>query len=119
MKVFQETSAGIPPGTPVSLREHPLQSFLWGDYTAKPGRPYDYRVVALYGKPKNLEIRHDGTLTVATEPVDAGTPTPRTSTAASPAAGPTSNDSAAERPATTTAQTPPTTGCRADLKKPS
>ena len=73
MKVFQETSAGIPPGSPVSLREHPLQSYLWGDYTAKPGRPYDYRVVALYGKPKNLQIRHDVTVTVATEPVDAGT----------------------------------------------
>ncbi|HEY5787069.1 MAG TPA: phospholipase D-like domain-containing protein [Microlunatus sp.] len=73
MKVFQETSPGISPGSAVSLREHPLQSYLWGDYTAKPGRRYDYRVVALYGKPKNLEIRHDVTLTVTTEPVDAGT----------------------------------------------
>ncbi|MGW4061228.1 hypothetical protein ACWEGE_23300 [Amycolatopsis sp. NPDC004747] len=29
MKVFEETSRGIPPGTSVSLREHPLQSFQW------------------------------------------------------------------------------------------
>lgn len=73
MKVFEETSAGIPPGSSVSLRDHPVQSFLWGDYTAKPGRPYEYRVVALYGKPKNLQIRRDVTVAVTTEPVDTGT----------------------------------------------
>ena len=73
MKVFKETSTGIPPGTSVSLREHPLQSFLWGDYTAKPGRPYEYRVVGLYGKPKNLVIRQDVTVAVVTERVDEGT----------------------------------------------
>ncbi|WP_166678493.1 phospholipase D-like domain-containing protein [Kribbella voronezhensis] len=72
MKVFKELSAGIPPGSSVSLREHPLQSFLWGDYTAKPGRPYEYRVVALYGKPKNLEVRQDVTVKVMTESVDTG-----------------------------------------------
>lgn len=72
MKVFEETAAGIPPGSSVSLLEHPLQSFLWGDYTAKPGRPYEYRVVALYGKPKNLEIRREVTVAVKTEPVDSG-----------------------------------------------
>jgi phosphatidylserine/phosphatidylglycerophosphate/cardiolipin synthase-like enzyme len=73
MKVFKETSAGIAPGSSVSLLEHPVQSFLWGDYSAKPGRHYEYRVVALYGKPKNLEIRGDVTVAVDTEPVDAGT----------------------------------------------
>jgi hypothetical protein len=31
MKVFAETSAGILAGSSVSLLEHPLQSFLWGD----------------------------------------------------------------------------------------
>jgi phosphatidylserine/phosphatidylglycerophosphate/cardiolipin synthase-like enzyme len=73
MKVFEETAEGIPAGTPVSLLEHPLQSFQWGDYTTKPGRSYEYRVVALYGKPKNLEIRHEVTVAVTTEPVDEGT----------------------------------------------
>jgi phosphatidylserine/phosphatidylglycerophosphate/cardiolipin synthase-like enzyme len=72
MKVFEETSAGIAPGSPVSLLEHPVQSFQWGDYTAKPGRDYEYRVVALYGKPKNLKIRHDVSVAVSTEPVDSG-----------------------------------------------
>ncbi|WP_410791042.1 phospholipase D-like domain-containing protein [Kribbella sp. C-35] len=73
MKTFKETSAGVPPGSSVSLREHPVQSFLWGDYTAKPGREYEYRVVALYGAPKNLEIRQDVTVAVTTESVDQGT----------------------------------------------
>jgi phosphatidylserine/phosphatidylglycerophosphate/cardiolipin synthase-like enzyme len=73
MKVFEETSAGIAPGSPVSLLENPVQSFLWGDYTAKPGRDYEYRVVALYGKPKNLEIRRDVTVAITTESVDTGT----------------------------------------------
>ncbi|MFI6095691.1 phospholipase D-like domain-containing protein [Lentzea sp. NPDC051213] len=73
MKVFEETSVGVPRGIPVSLREHPVQSFQWGDYTAKPGRRYSYRVVALYGKPKNLEERHEVTVDVQTEPVDQGT----------------------------------------------
>lgn len=72
MKVFEETSRGIPPGTSVSLLEHPLQSFQWGDYTTEPDHEYSYRVVALYGKPKNLEIRHDVTVTVTTEPIDVG-----------------------------------------------
>lgn len=72
MKVFAETSAGIPAGSSVSLLKHPVQSFLWGDYTAKPGRSYEYRVVALYGSPKSLEIRHDVTVPVTTESVDAG-----------------------------------------------
>ena len=73
LKTFKETSAGIPAGSSVSLRDHPVQSFLWGDYTAKPGRDYDYRVVALYGKPKNLVIRRDVTVSVTTESVDEGT----------------------------------------------
>lgn len=72
-RVFKETAEGVPPGSSVSLREHPVQSYLWGDYTAKPGRDYEYRVVALYGKPKNLEIGAEVTVAVRTEPVDQGT----------------------------------------------
>jgi phosphatidylserine/phosphatidylglycerophosphate/cardiolipin synthase-like enzyme len=72
MKVFKETSRGIPPGSSVSLLEHPVQSFQWGDYTVEPDHEYEYRVVALYGKPKNLIIRRDVTVTVHTEPVDTG-----------------------------------------------
>ncbi|HEX2297685.1 MAG TPA: hypothetical protein VHH34_04055, partial [Pseudonocardiaceae bacterium] len=71
-RVFKETAGDIAPGSSVSLREHPVQSYLWGDYTVKPGRDYEYRVVALYGKPKNLEIRAEVTVAVSTESADDG-----------------------------------------------
>jgi hypothetical protein len=73
MKVFAETGRELPPGTQVSLRDHPLQSFQWGDYGVEPGHAYTYRVVALYGTPGALEERHEAAVTVTTEPVDEGT----------------------------------------------
>src|SRR5690606_13823718 len=50
---------GLSPGTPVSTFEHPIQSFQWCDYTAKEDREYSYKVVPIYGDPKNLNIRED------------------------------------------------------------
>jgi hypothetical protein len=58
IKRFRDKDAGLPPGTPVSSAEHPIQGFQWGDYTAKSGRKYLYRVVPVYGKPKLLELGH-------------------------------------------------------------
>src|SRR5262249_56014790 len=55
------------------LLEDAWGSFWWGDEGGKGGGQYEYRVVALYGKPKNLQIRHDLTITVNTEPVDENT----------------------------------------------
>jgi len=55
MKRFKDKDEGLPPGTLVPLDEHPVQSFLWGDYTAKPGRTYQYTVTPVFGKPKLLE----------------------------------------------------------------
>ena len=40
IKRFKERDKGLPPGTPVSTAEHPIQSFLWADYTAKAGTRY-------------------------------------------------------------------------------
>jgi phosphatidylserine/phosphatidylglycerophosphate/cardiolipin synthase-like enzyme len=37
-----------------STRDHPLQTFYWGDYSAKPDHEYSYRIVPRYGTPKNL-----------------------------------------------------------------
>jgi hypothetical protein len=34
LRTFEETDPGVP-GLLVSTLEHPFQSFLWGDYTAK------------------------------------------------------------------------------------
>jgi phosphatidylserine/phosphatidylglycerophosphate/cardiolipin synthase-like enzyme len=58
-KTFQATFPDPAPGSLVSTREHPIQAFQWGDYTAKPDHRYRYRVVALYGKPAALEPRHE------------------------------------------------------------
>jgi phosphatidylserine/phosphatidylglycerophosphate/cardiolipin synthase-like enzyme len=71
-KVFKETSFGVLPGQSVISLEHPFQTFLWSDFTAKPGYTYTYRICAMYNKPKKLEIRRQVSVTVNTEEVDAG-----------------------------------------------
>lgn len=40
IKRFRGKDKGLPPGTPVSTAEHPIQSFCWADYTAKAGTRY-------------------------------------------------------------------------------
>jgi phosphatidylserine/phosphatidylglycerophosphate/cardiolipin synthase-like enzyme len=64
IKRFKFKDEGLAPGTPVPTSEHPIQSFQWGDYTAKPGVTYRYRVVPCYGKPKLLELDDDSSTTV-------------------------------------------------------
>ncbi len=56
IKRFQDKDKGLPPGTPVSTAEHPVQSFLWADYTAKAGTHYLYRIVPLNGAVKNPQL---------------------------------------------------------------
>jgi hypothetical protein len=70
IKRFKGKDEGLAPGTPVPTSEHPVQSFQWGDYTAKPATTYRYRVVPIYGKPKLLEPDNDAATTVeiTTEP---------------------------------------------------
>ena len=70
-KVFKERAYDVIPGQTVTCLEHPFQTFLWGDYTAKPAHTYTYRVCAMYGKPKKLDIGREVSVTVQTEPVDA------------------------------------------------
>lgn len=78
IKRFKDKDKGLPPGTPVSTAEHPIQSFLWADYTAKSGTRYQFRIVPLYGAVKNPKLDHSAAVTidVATEkegdlPLDA------------------------------------------------
>ena len=67
-KTFAETEpANHRPGTPLSTFDHPIQAFLWGDYTAKPDHDYTYRVVALGGTPANLVTLGEVVVPVATE----------------------------------------------------
>ena len=56
IKRFQDKDKGLPPGTPVSTAEHPIQSFLWADYTAKAGTRYTFRIVPVFGTVKNPKL---------------------------------------------------------------
>lgn len=70
IKRFRDKDKSLAPGTPVPTSDHPIQSFQWGDYTAKSSKHYLYTVVPMYGKPKLLEADHAAavTLDVWTEP---------------------------------------------------
>lgn len=72
-KTFELTEPDPEPGTLFSTRSHPLQTFQWGDYTAKPDHRYTYRVVPLYGQPDNIVEGAAVEVTVNTESLDDGT----------------------------------------------
>jgi hypothetical protein len=54
-RTFEATFKDPLPGSLVSTQENPVQDFLWSDFTAKPGHKYVYRVVPVYGQPKDLK----------------------------------------------------------------
>jgi phosphatidylserine/phosphatidylglycerophosphate/cardiolipin synthase-like enzyme len=72
MKTFEAVDPDPEPGVPVSSFVHPLQTFQWSDYTAKPGETYTYRLVARKGTPTALADGPELSLTVTTEPTDTG-----------------------------------------------
>ncbi len=47
---------------------HPVQGFLWKDFTAEPDTEYTYLVTAYKGTPKNLQIYLTEEITISTEP---------------------------------------------------
>jgi phosphatidylserine/phosphatidylglycerophosphate/cardiolipin synthase-like enzyme len=74
-KTFKEIGANLPDGIMVSTHEHPVQSFMWGDYTAKPAHKYMYRFIAMYGQPKNLIEKYSVQINVSTfDPSDNNLP---------------------------------------------
>jgi phosphatidylserine/phosphatidylglycerophosphate/cardiolipin synthase-like enzyme len=72
-KTFRETDASLPSGTLMSTLEQPIQAFQWSDFTAKPGYDYTYRIVPLYGKPKNITQGTPVEVRIQTENEDLGT----------------------------------------------
>jgi phosphatidylserine/phosphatidylglycerophosphate/cardiolipin synthase-like enzyme len=72
-KFFEETVPDPQPGERRSTLEHPIQSFLWGDYSVEPDTEYQYIIRPVYGTPANLEYGSDVTVTVRTEPTETGT----------------------------------------------
>ena len=67
MKTFEKTEPHPAKGETFSTRYHPVQSFQWADYSAKPGRDYTYSIVALYGDPADLQPRIEIEVAVTTE----------------------------------------------------
>ena len=53
-KRYSCTDPGTAKGERVSTFHHPVQSFLWADYTADPDTSYTYRIVARGGVPNAL-----------------------------------------------------------------
>lgn len=52
---------------------HPVQGFLWKDFTVEPDTEYTYIVTAFKGTPKNLQVFLKETITIASEPHVKGT----------------------------------------------
>ena len=67
MRTFEASYPNPPDGALVTTYEHPVQDFLWSDFTAKPGRTYIYTVVPVSGKPANLKYGDGVRIEVRTE----------------------------------------------------
>jgi len=67
MKTFQTVEPNPAAGEQFSSLVHPLQTFQWADYSAKPGNTYVYKVVAMTGNPSALQQRASASVTVTTE----------------------------------------------------
>jgi len=66
-KTFPDTTPPLAPGGDASSHDQPVQSFQWGDYTAKASHRYTYRLVPMYGAPGALTDGHPIELDVETE----------------------------------------------------
>lgn len=68
-RVFHSVLPNPTPQTRVSTRDHPVQSFVWDDFTARPDSEYVYRFRPLRGTPRKLDRAADPVeIRVRTEP---------------------------------------------------
>lgn len=66
IKRFKDKDKGLPPGTPVSTAEHPVQSFQWCDYTAQANVDYLFRIAPVYGATiKLMKVQETEALEIA------------------------------------------------------
>ena len=54
-KVFKSIIPNPQPNQSVNMNDHPMQSLVWDDFTAKPGRAYEYTFRPLRGVPHQLD----------------------------------------------------------------
>ena len=55
LKVFKSVEPNPQAGTIYSTEQYPIQSFLWGDYTASPDTAYKFSIYPMYGTPGALQ----------------------------------------------------------------
>ena len=67
-KVFKSLIPEPDPTTRVKTDEHPVQSFVWDDFTAQPDSHYEYAFVPMKGKPGALQRQKPVVIGVDTEP---------------------------------------------------
>lgn len=68
-KVFRSLIPKPTGDTHVTTWDHPVQSFVWDDFTAKPNHEYEYVFHPIKGKPKNLDREKPVRIRVKTEPL--------------------------------------------------
>ncbi|HET9713362.1 MAG TPA: hypothetical protein VFP64_15825, partial [Pyrinomonadaceae bacterium] len=68
-KVFKSVIPRPNQDTHVSTWDHPVQSLVWDDFTAKDNHEYEYLFHPLKGKPKNLKREKPICIRVKTEPL--------------------------------------------------
>ncbi|HMJ47849.1 MAG TPA: phospholipase D-like domain-containing protein [Ferruginibacter sp.] len=68
-KPFEEVISKPEPNTYYSTYEHPVQSFLWADFTVKPGKRYVYKIIPVSGKPKLLKYGEELKVEIQSEPL--------------------------------------------------
>ena len=67
-KCFNSVIQNPVPGQQYPTHLHPIQSFLWKDFTVKPNNPYTYKVTPVFGTPTNPEYGDSEDVQVTTEP---------------------------------------------------
>jgi phosphatidylserine/phosphatidylglycerophosphate/cardiolipin synthase-like enzyme len=72
LKFFKDLVPNPVKGDTYSTRQHPVQSFIWGDYAAQQDTEYRYTVIALYGDIHALEERFSVDFTIRTEKENDG-----------------------------------------------
>jgi len=53
MRTFKSVYPNPPEGALTSTHDHPIQDFLWSDFTAKPNHKYVYKIVPVRASRRN------------------------------------------------------------------
>ena len=71
-KCFHSVIADPVPGQQYPTQLHPVQSFLWKDFTVEPNNSYTYKVTPVAGSPLKPEYGDSVEIQISTEPYSKG-----------------------------------------------